>query len=326
MQLTIEKINLDLASPFSITGYTFTTTDTVLVTLTDDGQSGRGEAAGIYYLDETQDSMAADLERVRAEVEAGATREEVQRLLPAGGARNALDCAYWDLDAKKQGRSVAETLGLSPLKDLTTVYTIGIADAVGMARAAEEASAYPHLKIKLDAEDVIGRMKAIRAARPDASLIIDVNQGWTFDQLKEYTPALADMGVAMIEQPLARGGDEALEGYKSPVPLGADESCLHSGEYEAVARFYDVINIKLDKTGGLTDALKLADMTINDGKDLMVGNMMGSSLSMAPSFLIGQRCKFVDIDGPLLLKEDIQHGLDYRDAGQVSPPTPALWG
>ena len=306
--------------------YTFRTIVTVRVTLSDGEHTGRGEAAGVYYTGETQDSMATDLEGVRSNVEAGASREDVQRLLPAGGARNALDCAYWDLEAKQKGQSVAEMVGLAPLKDLTTVLTIGIKDAAAMGRAAAEAKAYPHLKIKLDAEDVIGRMQAIRAARPDASLIIDVNQGWTIDQLKEYTPALSDMGVAMIEQPLARGDDAALEGYTSPVPLGADESCLHTGEYEAVARFYDVINIKLDKTGGLTDALKLADMTLADGKDLMVGNMMGSSLSMAPSFLIGQRCKFVDIDGPLLLKEDIKDGLDYRDAGQVSPPTSALWG
>ncbi len=172
----------------------------------------------------------------------------------------------------------------------------------------------------------IMKLEAIRKARPDANLIVDVNQGWSFNELKDYTPAAERLGIAMIEQPLPRGGDAELEGYKSPIPLCADESCLDVSEYETAARRYDVINIKLDKCGGLTEGLKLVELALQDSKGLMIGNMMGSSLSMAPSYVIGQYCRFVDIDGPLFLKQDIDNALEYYDGGTVSIPIPALWG
>jgi L-alanine-DL-glutamate epimerase-like enolase superfamily enzyme len=180
--------------------------------------------------------------------------------------------------------------------------------------------------VKLDAHQPIERLTAIRAARPEATLVIDVNQGWSMAELETYTPELGNLGVAMIEQPLPRGSDSELEGYHSPIPLGADESCLDLSEYEEAASRYDVINIKLDKCGGLTEALAIAQRARAEGKDLMVGNMTGTSLSMAPSHVIGQFCRFVDIDGPLLLASDIAGGLDYLPGGVVAPPEPQLWG
>jgi L-Ala-D/L-Glu epimerase len=183
----------------------------------------------------------------------------------------------------------------------------------------------PLLKVKLDAELPLERVSAVRAARPDGEIIVDVNEGWTFEQLVELAPQLERLGVAMIEQPLPRGRDEALEGYRSPVPLCADESCLGISEFERAARRYQVINIKLDKTGGLTEALELVRLARNKGIDLMVGNMMGTSLSMAPAFVVAQQCRFVDLDGVLFLKNDRENPISYEH-GVVSPPRPELWG
>jgi L-alanine-DL-glutamate epimerase-like enolase superfamily enzyme len=325
MKLTVEKHSFPLATTFVITGYEFTHSDTVRVTLEDEGHVGVGEGLGIYYADETTETMMAQLEAVRSDVELGLTLEAIQEILPAGGARNALDCAFWDLAAKKTGVAVWDKLGMKP-RQLVTVATIGIGTPEVMAEAALNLSKYPQLKIKLSGDDPIARLEAIRATRPDAKLIVDVNQGWTFDELKEYTPASQRLGIAMIEQPLARGGDEMLEGFKSPVPLGADESCLDSSEYETAVKRYDVINIKLDKSGGLTEGLKIVKAAERDGKALMVGNMTGTSLSMAPSYVIGQFCQFVDIDGPLLLQQDIENALEYANGGVVGIPTRALWG
>ena len=325
MKIKIEKHSFPLKEPFAITGYIFTTTDTVRVTLEDDDYVGRGEATGIYYKEETADILTAQLRAVSGKVAAGITREKLQGLLPAGGARNALDCALWDLEAKRTGISVWEMLKITP-RLLSSVATIGISSPKVMAATAGHLAQYSNLKIKLSGDDPITRLEAIRAARPDATLIIDVNQGWTFDELKEYTPAAKKLAIAMIEQPLPRGGDEELEGYKSPIPLGADESCLDLAEYETAARRYDVINIKLDKCGGLTEGLKIVELTRRDGKGLMIGNMTGSSLAMAPAYVIGQYCQFIDIDGPLFIQQDIENALHYGDGGTVSIPVPALWG
>jgi len=322
MHFKIEKKSYPLKSPFVITGYTFNNADAVQVTIEKDGHIGRGEANGIYYEDETPESMAAQIEDV---IHSRLTHEEVNDLLPRGGARNALDCAFWDLRAKESGKSIWHLLDINPHR-LVTVATVGIDTPELMAAKAREYSKYPNLKIKLSGENPIERLEAIRTARPDATLITDVNQGWTFEELKEYIPHCKRLGLAMIEQPLARGGDEMLEGFKSEVPLGADESCLDSSEYKENAKRYDVINIKLDKCGGLTDALRIVKLAKRDGKGLMVGNMTGSSLGMAPSSVVGQFCQFVDIDGPLFLKQDIENGLDYADGGIASLPTPKLWG
>ncbi|GAB3282329.1 dipeptide epimerase [Parahaliea aestuarii] len=323
--MQVEQVSYPLVRPFAITGYRFEAANTVQVRLSDGEYSGRGEGMGVYYQGENQQSMAEQLESVVSAVESGAGRQDVRDLLPAGGALNALDCALWDLEAKRGGTSVWQLLNMQP-KPLTTVCTIGIDTPEVMADLARQHSRYPNLKIKLSEDAPIERLEAIRAARPDAALVIDVNQGWSIEELREYAPATQRLGIAMIEQPLKRGDDEALEGYVSPVPLGADESCLHAEDYERVARYYSVINIKLDKCGGLTQGLELAKLAQRDGKTLMVGNMTGSSLSMAPAFVIGQFCQFVDIDGALFLSRDIENGLDYGEGGVVAVPSPALWG
>jgi L-Ala-D/L-Glu epimerase len=318
-------MTLPLERPFVITGHTFVNLEAVVVTLTSDGHVGRGEGDGVYYLGETQQSMLEELESVRKQVEAGITRAELQDLLPAGGARNALDCALWDLEAKSSGQRIWKLLGMQP-KTLTTVATVGMGTPQEMAARALEFSRYPNLKIKLDNYDPIGRLEAIRAARPDATLVIDVNQGWEYQDLIDYLPDLERLKVAMIEQPLRRAGDERLSELESPIPIGADESCLTLEEYHQIKDRYQVINIKLDKTGGLTEALRIVEAAKADRKQLMVGNMTGSSLSMAPAYVIGQFCSFVDIDGPLLLDRDIEHGLKYLDAGVVGLPAEELWG
>lgn len=325
MNIRIEQQAFPLERPFSITGFTFHSTDAVRVTLVEDGVAGRGEGIGVYYNDDNVDTMMAQLESVAGDIEAGVSHTELQSLLPPGGALNALDCAYWDLAAKRASVPVWQLLDIEP-HPLQTVCTIGIDTPEAMAALARDYRRYPNLKIKLSNEAPIARLEAIRAARPDANLVIDVNQGWSMDELREYAPAAARLGIAMIEQPLARGADEDLEGYRSPVPLGADESCLHPGEYDSAAARYDVINIKLDKCGGLTQGLRLVEMAQRDGKALMVGNMTGTSLSMAPAFVIGQFCRYVDIDGPLLLARDIDNGLHYGDGGLVDLPSAALWG
>jgi L-alanine-DL-glutamate epimerase-like enolase superfamily enzyme len=325
MQMRIEAIRRPLARPFVITGYTFTHLEAIWVHLDDDGVTGRGEGVGMYYLGETPETMTSQLEAIRAEIHSGATRADIQTLLPPGGARNALDCAMWDAECKKEGKTIFEMVGITP-RTLTTVATVGIGTPDEMAAQASRFSDYPHLKIKLDATQPLERLHAVRDVRPDATLVIDVNQGWSRKDLEEYLPGLVDLGVAMVEQPLPRGHDSDVEGLSSPIPLGADESIIHRGEYDQVAPFYDVINIKLDKCGGLTEALDIARLAEADGKDLMVGNMTGTSLSMAPSHVIGQLCRFVDIDGPLLLAHDITPGLSYRPGGLVDPPTPVLWG
>jgi L-alanine-DL-glutamate epimerase-like enolase superfamily enzyme len=297
----------------------------VVVTLTHNGFQGRGEGDGVYYLGETQESMQLQLESVRDAVEAGITREELQDLLPAGGERNALDCALWDLEAKTSDQRIWKLLQMQP-KTLVTVATVGMGTPQEMADRAKEFARYPNLKIKLDDQDPIQRLDAIRQARPDAKLVIDVNQGWEYQELIDYLPELQRLEVAMIEQPLRRAGDKRLEELESPIPIGADESCLTLEEYHEIKNRYQVINIKLDKTGGLTEALRIVKAAVKDGKKLMVGNMTGSSLSMAPAYVIGQFCSFVDIDGPLLLANDIEDGLAYLDGGIVGLPQKELWG
>ena len=325
MNIKIEKHAFPYKKPFVITGYTFTTSNTVRVILEEDGFIGRGEALGINSNGDTYETMSEQLEKISGSISGGITSAEIQDLLPLGGARSALDCAYWDLKAKKSGKSIWELLKIKP-KPLATVATIGIQSPREMAAEARAYLKYTNLKIKLCADQPIEVLEAIRTARPDAVLIVDVNQGWTFAELQEYIPYAHKLGIKMIEQPLPRGSDEELEGFKSSVPLGADESCRDSSEYEVCSRRYDVINIKLDKCGGLSDALHIVDLANQDSKELMVGNMCGSSLSMAPSYVVAQFCRYIDIDGPLFLKNDIEDGLEYQNGGIVSLPEPKLWG
>jgi len=325
MKFSAHLESWDLVQPFRISGAEWLSSSGLVVQLAEDGCVGRGEAQGVFYLNETAQSIFEQVHDVAGAIRKGITRAELQHLLPPGGARNAVDCALWDLECKKSGKTIWQLTGITP-KRVTTVFTIGLeSTAEAMAAKAAAAVGAPILKIKLDRHQPYEKLAAIRKARPDAALVVDANQGWSFDLLKEVIPKCADLDLGMIEQPLPRGHDEMLEGFDSPVTLAADESCLDSSELDTAARRYSMINIKLDKTGGLTEALKLARQAKARGCKLMVGNMVGTSLGMAPSFVVAQLCDFVDIDGPLLLKYDHPTGLKY-DKGVVDVFSPAFWG
>ena len=325
MDVSLHITDWELIQPFRISGAEWINSRCLVVQLSEDGHVGRGEAQGIFYLDETAESIFEQAHEAVAEIRKGLSREDLQDFMPAGGARNAIDCAMWDLECKRSGRTIWQLTGIDP-KPVTTVFTIGLESSPeAMAAKAAAASDAPVLKIKLSSHLAYEKLAAIRAARPDAELVVDANQGWSFELLKEVLPKCVELNLAMIEQPLARGADEVLEGFESPITLAADESCLDTGELETAARRYSMVNIKLDKTGGLTEALGLAKAAKEKDCKLMVGNMVGTSLSMAPSFVVAQLCDFVDIDGPLLLRYDVPDGLVYRN-GVVSGFKPALWG
>ena len=312
-------------SPFRISNNVWDDFPCVVCELEQDGAIGRGEALGVYYLDETLESITAQLERVSAELADGADRQGLLELLPPGGARMAADSALWDLEAQLTGRSAWSIAGVDA-GPVETVFTIGLEDTPEqMAAKATAAADISLFKVKLGADQPVERIGAIREARPDARLVVDVNQGWNFDELKRYAPELQALAVSMIEQPLPRGGDAELEGYEPPLPLCSDESCLHLGELDDAVGRYQMINIKLDKTGGLTHGLELAHAARERGLDLMVGCMGGTSLAMAPHHVIAQLCDFVDIDGPLLIRNDRLGGLHY-DKGIVTLPENAFWG
>lgn len=325
MKIRVEAEHWELRQPFRITGQEWTHSSCIVVELSDGEFTGRGEAQGVSYLGETTDTMQAQLAAVTDQIRQGISRETLQSLLPRGGARNAVDCALWDLEAKRSGSTIWQLCGIEP-GPVTSVFTIGIeATPDAMAEKAAAASQYPVLKVKLDADLPCERLAAIRAARSDARIVVDANQGWDLALLEEVMERCADLDIDMIEQPLPRGADADLEGFDSPIMLAADESCQDCAELDAAAKRYDMINIKLDKTGGLTEALKLAELARARGCKLMIGNMLGTSLSMAPAFVVAQLCDFVDIDGPLLMKRDRAHGMQY-DAGVVSVFSPQLWG
>ena len=325
IKLSVHQEDWAAVTPFRISNAVWDTFPCVVVELADGMHVGRGEGLGIYYFDETSTTMTSQIEAVADRIEAGAGRLDLLDMLPPGGARNALDCALWDLESKQVGKRAWELAGID-LKPVVTVMTIGLEETPEeMAKKAEDAVAFPLLKVKLGADRPVERIEAIRAVRPDATLVIDANQGWDFEQLQEVAPRLQALGVEMIEQPLPRGEDEALEGYDPPLPLCADESCVHGGELADAARRYQMINIKLDKSGGLTHGLEMARAARSLGLGLMVGSMGGTSVAMAPHFVVGLLCDFHDLDGPLLAKYDRPHGLVFRN-GDVAPPEPRLWG
>lgn len=297
----------------------------VVVELSDGTHLGRGEGLPVHYMQETAESLYDQIQRCAPDIECGIDRERLQKLMPPGGARKAVDSALWDLEAKCSGRTIWELTGIRP-KAVTTVLTIGIEDtADAMAARALEAAEYPILKIKVDENQPVACVAAVRAARPDAGLVVDANQAWTFEQLVEIAPRLAELGVTLIEQPLRRGFDQQLEGYTCPVPLSADESCQHRGELEEVAARYQIINIKLEKAGGLTEGLHLAEAVRSKGLELLVSNMGGTSLSMAPAFVLAQMCKYVELDGHLILKHDRFPRLECQ-RGEIKMLDPQLWG
>lgn len=312
-----------LLEPFVITGHTWTHCDVLIVSIIENGITGRGEATGVYYLDETADSMYQQAAGIEQQLQQGISREQLQSLLPVGGARNAIDCALWDLEAKRSGQSIFELTGISS-SPVNTVNTVTIDTPEQMAKKAAAITAH-QIKVKLDAEQPLQRMTAVCNARPDADIVVDVNEGWSFQQLVELAPQFKALGVKMIEQPLPRGEDDALEDYQSPIMLCADESCLDTSELAQAARRYQMVNIKLDKTGGLTEALNLARQAKDLGMTLMVGNMTGTSLAMAPAFVIAQLCDFIDLDGALFLAADRPNPMGYEQ-GVVSGLTTQLWG
>jgi len=324
VQLSITKERWELRKPFVISRQTYTHIDTILVELSDGSSVGRGEAAGVDYHGETVDSMAMQIEEIRDAIERGIDRDRLAGLLGAGGARNAVDCALWDLEAKQSGRTVWDRVCPSP-RSVTTVYTVGLGNTADMALDAEAHRDFPVIKVKVGRGDPIVQLQAVHAVAPDAELVIDANQGWTVEQLRDLAPRLVRLGVRMIEQPLPAGEDELLRGFKSPVILCADESCQTSDDLEKLAGLYGMLNIKLDKTGGLTEALELMQRARHMGFELMVGNMLGTSLAMAPAFVIAQSCRYVHLDGPLLQVEDREHGLRY-ERGHVTIPAAELWG
>lgn len=322
-QLVIRTEQWDMKAPFRITGYEFSSVQLLHATISTNGAAGHGEAAGVFYLGETGESMLQAAESVREALEKGATRADLLELLPPGGARNAIDCALWDLEAKRSGQSIWALTDIFP-GPTTTVLTVGIASPGEMAKTAAGLDV-PTIKVKLDDEKPVERIAAVRAARPDAEIVVDVNGGWTFEQLVEFAPRLRELGVSMIEQPLPRGQDEALETYTPPVTLCADESCLNLDDFEQAAGRYQMINIKLDKTGGLTEALELASLAETHSVQLMVGNMMGTSLAMAPAFVVAQLCHYVDLDGAHFMSHDRDHPMRLA-GGFLSAPSPELWG
>jgi len=312
-----------LLEPFVITGHTWTHCNVLIVSITENGVTGRGEATGVYYLDETAESIYQQVLGIQQKLEQGVSREQLQSLLPLGGARNAIDCALWDLEAKSSGRSIFGITGI-PSSPVSTVNTVTIDTPKNMANKAAAITAR-QIKVKLDGEYPLQRITAVCNTRPDADIVVDVNEGWSFAQLVELAPQFKALGIKMIEQPLPRGEDDALEGYQSPIMLCADESCLDTSELEQAARRYQMVNIKLDKTGGLTEALNLARQAKDKGMTLMVGNMTGTSLAMAPAYVIAQLCDFVDLDGALFLLGDRSFPMNYEN-GIVTGLSSKLWG
>jgi L-alanine-DL-glutamate epimerase-like enolase superfamily enzyme len=311
--------------PFRISNHVWNDFPCLVCVLEENGVVGRGEGMGVQYLGETIETMASQIESISDELAAGADRRQLLELLPPGGARFAVDSALWDLEAQQTGTSAWQAAGVRA-EPVETVFTIGLEDEPGaMADKALASKDITLFKVKLSRDRPVERIEAIRKARPDSRLIVDVNQDWTIAELAEYVPPLQALGVQMLEQPLPRGADEALDGFSSVIPLCADESCQHLGELDGVLGRYQMINIKLDKCGGLTHALELAAAARQRGLPLMVGCMGGTSLSMAPSHVIAQQCRFVDIDGPLLAKKDRDGGLIY-DCGMVSLPPARFWG
>mgnify|MGYP001824746044 CR=1 FL=1 len=324
MKLSVFPDRWEMNSPFVISTGTFHHIDTITVCINADGVCGKGEALGVDYHDETFDSMRDQVESIRGEIEAGIGTTELQQLLPPGGARNAVDCAIHDLQSKTSGVRAWQRLG-TPCEPVTTVYTLSLDSPGNMASEARAHAGFPVLKLKLNNEQVEQSVHAIRKARPDAELVIDANGSWSIDFLNAVADDLLECRIAMVEQPLPVGGDAGLRGFKYPITLCADESCQSMADLPAIAERYNMVNIKLDKCGGLTEALGMANWCRERGIPLMVGNMLGSSLAMAPAFLVAQYCRFVDLDGPLWQKTDRRHPMEFNGA-VIQPPARALWG
>jgi L-alanine-DL-glutamate epimerase-like enolase superfamily enzyme len=325
-KLTVTIDRFPIAGKFTISRGSRTEAVVVTATIAENGAVGRGECVPYPRYGETVEGVAETIEALRPQIEAGLTREALQNIMPAGAARNAVDCALWDLDAKRSGIRAHVTAGVNRWPPVTTAYTISLDTPEAMAEATAKAADRPILKVKFGGPGGdLARIAAVRKAAPDATLIADANEGWTEDNIAEHLAACAEAGYALVEQPLPAKNDEFLRTVARPIPILADESVHDRAGLDRLVGLYDVINIKLDKTGGLTEALELADAAEARGFSLMIGCMVGSSLAMAPAMVLAPRARFVDLDGPLLLAKDREPGLIY-EGSIVYPPQPALWG
>jgi L-alanine-DL-glutamate epimerase-like enolase superfamily enzyme len=323
LRLAVER--WPIAGSFAISRGSKTEAVVVVAELGAGKARGRGECVPYARYGETVASVTTAIEALRLRLEAGLDRVGLQQAMPPGAARNALDCAWWDLEAKLAGRSAAELAGLPALKPVTTAYTISIGTPAAMAAAAEQTSDRPLLKVKLGRDGDPARIAAVRRAAPKATLIVDANEGWDDDNLEANLAACAEAGVTLVEQPLPDGRDALLARIARPIPVCADESAHARASLAALSGKYDAVNVKLDKAGGLTEALAMAAEAERLGLKLMVGCMVATSLSMAPALLVAQTADVVDLDGPLLLAGDRPNALIY-DGSIVLPPSPALWG
>ena len=324
-RLAVRLESWPLASAFRISRGAKTEAHVVVAEIADGPHIGRGEAVPYPRYNETPEGTRAEIEGVRDAVEGGLVREGLLEMLPPGAARNALDCALWDLEAKQAGRPAWALAGLEAPQPCITAVTLSLDTPEKMGAAAARHATLPLLKLKVTGEGDLARIEAVRANAPGARLIVDANEGWTVPMLEEYLPAFADLGVEMVEQPLPAADDAALEGRQFAIPLCADESCHTREDLTRLAGRYPMVNVKLDKTGGLTEALALAMEARAMGFDIMVGSMVGTSLGMAPASLLASFADYVDLDGPLLLARDRSPRLSY-DGAILAPPEPALWG
>jgi L-alanine-DL-glutamate epimerase-like enolase superfamily enzyme len=316
LDVRVEKLRL--AAPFRISGFVFEEQDVVVVELRDGGHRGRGEASGVYYLDDKVEKIVDTIESRRTAIETGLDRVSLQRLLPPGGARNAVDCAMWELEASRKGLPVSELAGIGALHPLVTTFTLGADEPQKMADGARKYDHARRIKLKLtgDLEIDIARVQAVRSARPDVWIGVDANQGYSIETLRKLIPELVNPKVSLLEQPLPRGREADLQGFISPIPVAADESALSLADLPGLIGRFQIVNIKLDKCGGLTEGLAMARRARDIGLGVMVGNMVGTSLAMAPGFVLGQLCDVVDLDGPIFLSRDRAPGATYAD-GQI---------
>lgn len=325
LKLTAVEDVFPVAGTFTISRGSRTEIRVVTVTLSDGVHEGRGECVPYARYGETVDGVIDTILGTAKDLENGLDRLALQTRLPGGAARNALDCAFWDLEAKRAGKPVWEIAGLAAPRSIETAFTLSLDTPENMREAAAKNAHRPLLKVKLGTDDDLGRIEAVRSGAPDARIIVDANEGWTVEQYQALAPTLVRLGVALVEQPLPAGHDDALSRIERVLPICADESCHDRASLGKLAGKYDAINIKLDKTGGLTEALLMRDAAVAAGFDIMVGCMLGTSLAMAPAFLVAQGASFADLDGPLLLAADRQPPIRY-DGSIMHVPEPALWG
>jgi L-alanine-DL-glutamate epimerase-like enolase superfamily enzyme len=326
MRLALCAETWPLASAFTISRGSRTETEVVIATLTDGACTGRGECMANPRYGESPQAIVATLEALAPDIESGRLdRTRLQQALPAGAARNALDCAFWDIEAKRAGVRAWQLAGLAPPQPMATAYTISIDTPAAMGAVAKANAYRPLLKVKLSGAADLERVAAVRANAPDARLVVDANEAWTPEQVQPLSTALQKLQVQLIEQPLPADADGMLAGMKRPIPICADESCHTRADLESLVGRYDAVNIKLDKAGGLTEALLLRDAAQRRGLAVMVGCMVATSLAMAPALLVAQGAAFADLDGPLLLARDRTPALRY-DGSIVHPSEPALWG